>query len=70
MKGDNTEENKKNFFKQQFNEVMVDYVNDRFEFYKKMDENQEMKNMIFQMMYSDYKKQHNPSGLQSNGYRQ
>ena len=68
MKGDNTEENKKNFFKQQFNDVMVDYVNDRFEFYKKMDENQEMKNMIFQMMYSDYKKQHNPSGLQSNGH--
>lgn len=66
MKGDNTEENKKNFFKQQFNEVMVDYVNDRFEFYKKMDENQEMKNMIFQMMYSDYKKQHNSSRLQSN----
>jgi type I restriction enzyme R subunit len=68
MTGDNTEENKKNFFKQQFNEVMVDYVNDRFEFYKKMDENQEMKNMIFQMMYSDYQKQHNPSVLQRTGY--
>ena len=70
MKGDNTEENKKNFFKQQFNDVMVDYVNDRFEFYKKMDENQEMKNMIFQMMYSDYQKQHNSSVLQSTRYSQ
>ena len=70
MTGDNTEENKKNFFKQQFNEVMVDYVNDRFEFYKKMDENQEMKNMIFQMMYSDYQKQHNSSVLQSTRYSQ
>ena len=36
---------------------MVDYVNDRFEFYKKMEENQPMKNTIFQMMYSDYQKQ-------------
>ncbi len=57
MKGDNSEDNKKTFFKKQFNDLMVDYVNDRFEFYKKMEDNQDMKNMIFQMMYSDYKKQ-------------
>ena len=54
MNENNSEENKKNYFKQQFDNLMVDYVNDRFEFYKKMDENKSMKNMIFQMMYKDF----------------
>jgi hypothetical protein len=31
-------------------------VNERFDFYKKMDDHPEMKNMIFQKMYSDYQK--------------
>ena len=57
MNGENSEDNRKSFFKQQFDNLMVDYVNDRFEFYKKMEENQPMKNTIFQMMYSDYQKQ-------------
>lgn len=61
MNGDNSEDNKRIFFKQQFDDLMVDYVNDRFEFYKKMEDNQSMKNMIFQMMYSGYKKQDRPN---------
>jgi type I restriction enzyme R subunit len=61
MDGDNSEDNKRIFFKQQFDDLMVDYVNDRFEFYKKMEENQSMKNMIFQMMYSGYQNHDRPS---------
>ena len=61
MNGDNSEDNKRIFFKQQFDDLMVDYVNDRFEFYKKMEDNQSMKNMIFQMMYSGYQKQDRPN---------
>ncbi len=57
MNRENSEDNKKSFFKQQFDNLMIDYVNDRFEFYKKIEENQAMKNTIFQMMYSDYQKQ-------------
>ena len=33
---------------------MLDYVNERFEFYKKMEDNPTVKNMIFKRMYSDY----------------
>lgn len=55
MKGDNTEDNKQSFFKQQFEGLMVDYINERFDFYKKLDDNPSMKNLIFQMMYKDYK---------------
>ena len=57
MKGENTEDNKQNFFKKQFEGRMIDYVNERFEFYKKMDDNREMKNFIFDMLYKDYQKQ-------------
>ena len=39
MNGENSEDNKKTFFKQQFDNLMIDYVNDRFQFYKKMEEN-------------------------------
>ncbi len=57
MKGENTEDNKQNFFKEQFEIRMIDYVKERFDFYKKMDENREMKNFIFDMIYKDYQKQ-------------
>ena len=57
MKGENTEDNKQNFFKEQFEIRMIDYVKERFDFYKKMDENREMKNFIFDMIYKDYQRQ-------------
>ena len=57
MNGNNTEDNKRNFFKQQFEGMMIDYINERFDFYKKMDDNPSMKNLIFQMMYKDYQTQ-------------
>ena len=53
MKGNNTDENKRNFFKQQFDGMMVDNINARFEFYKKMDDNPSMKNLLFQVMYQE-----------------
>lgn len=60
MTGENTDENKQNYFRQQFEGMIVDYVNERFEFYKKMEDNPSMKNMIFQRMYSEYEKSRTP----------
>ena len=54
MNGNNTEDNKRIFFTQQFEDMIIDYVNERFEFYKKMDDNPSVKKMIIDMMYSDY----------------
>jgi type I restriction enzyme R subunit len=54
MNDDNSEENKKNYFRKEFENIIVDYVNERIDFYKKMDDNQSMKNSILQMMYQDY----------------
>ena len=56
MHGDNTEDNKRNFFQKQFDDQVINCVDKSFEFYKKMDENQSMKNLIFQMMYEDYQR--------------
>jgi type I restriction enzyme R subunit len=64
MNDKNSEENKKNYFRKEFENVIVDYVNERFEFYKKMDDNQSMKNSIFNLMYDQFKKQ-NSSDIQT-----
>ena len=56
MSGNNSEDNKRDYFKKQFEGLLVDYVNERFDFYKKMDDNPEMKNLIFQLIYKDYQK--------------
>ena len=54
MNEDNTEENKRNFFAKQFDSMLIDYVNERFDFYKKVGENQSIKDMICRMLYSGY----------------
>ena len=51
MTANNSNENKRNFFKEQFEGMMVDYVHERLEFYKKMEDNPSMKDSIFQMIY-------------------
>ena len=56
MNDSNTEENKKNFFRKQFENMVIDYVNERFEFYKRMEDNQSMKNTICKIMFSGYQK--------------
>ena len=61
MNGENTNDDKQNYFKEQFESLIVDYVNERFEFYKKMSDNPSMKNMIFQKIYSDYQQSKKPS---------
>ena len=61
MTDENTDDNKQNYFKEQFEYFMADYVHERFEFYKKIEENPPVKNMIFQKMYSDYQKSQRPS---------
>jgi len=53
MNGDNSQENKLSFLRGHFDDLLVDYINQRFEFYKKMDENPSVKNMIFDMIYRD-----------------
>jgi type I restriction enzyme R subunit len=59
MNGDNTDANKKMFFKQMFEGMMVDFINERFEFYKKMEDNPSMKNLIFNQLYKNYTVQRN-----------
>ena len=54
MRGESSYENKKEYFKDQFDRRIVELVNDDIEFYKKIDENPAMKNMIFRMMFNDY----------------
>ena len=54
MNENNTDDNKRNFFKQQFEGVIIDYVNERFDFYKMMDDNPSMKEQIIQIMYKHY----------------
>ena len=58
MQGDSSYENKREYFKDQFNKCMIELVNDDIEFYKKIEENSSMKNKIFQMMFNDYKNHH------------
>lgn len=50
----NTEESRKNFFAKQFDSMLIDYVNEKFDFYKKVGENQSIKNRICRMLYSGY----------------
>ena len=60
MNDDNSEENKKNFFREQFNTVLIDCVNEKLEFLKKIEENQSIKDLICQMLYAGYQ-QNRPS---------
>jgi len=54
MEGENSEEDKRDVFKERFESMLLEHVNDRFDFYKKIEDNQPMKNMILQTMYSNY----------------
>ena len=58
MQGDSSYENKREYFKDQFNKRMIELVNNDIEFYKKIEENSSMKNKIFQMMLKDYENHH------------
>lgn len=55
IEGDNSESNKQKFFREKFDEMILGYVNQRFDFYKKM-EDKRKKEFISQMMYEMYNK--------------
>ena len=55
MTGANSEQNKHDYFKKQFDTVILSLLRDRFDFYKKLDENSGLKNLIFDKIYKDYK---------------
>lgn len=63
MEGDSSLENKKVYFKEQFDERMVGLVKDSLDFYKKLENQPEAKNMIFDHLFSDYQKQKIPPAL-------
>ncbi len=54
MNGENTEDDKKNFFNQRCYEFVLDQVDQRFEFYKKIEENKFVKERIFKLLYDNY----------------
>ena len=55
MNGANSEQNKQDYFKKQFDNVILSLLKDRFDFYKKLDENSGLKNLIFDKIYKDYR---------------
>ena len=54
MDGNNTDESKRNYFRRQFDRMMIDDIDEGLDFYKKMDDNLPVKDYIFQMMYKAY----------------
>ena len=52
--GDNSDTNKKQFFDDVLNKIFLGYVNDRFDFYKKM-EDPKVKDFLSTMMYDKYR---------------
>ena len=54
MTGANSEQNKQDYFKKQFDNIILSLLKDRFDFYKKLDENSGLKNLIFDKIYKDY----------------
>ncbi len=59
MNGANSEQNKQDYFKKQFDNVILSLLKDRFDFYKKLDENSGLKNLIFDKIYKDYRENKN-----------
>ena len=54
MKGNNSELDKKNYFIEKCNEIILDNVDERLDFYKKMDENPKIKDSIFNLLFKNY----------------
>ena len=54
MEGDNSEINKKNYFNEKCNEILLQEVDEKFDFYQRMESNQSVKNMIFKLLYENY----------------
>ena len=62
MAGDNTETNKRHKFDEVMMDVILSYVNNRFEFYKKM-EDPKIKNFVGDLFYEELRRRNVQSGL-------
>lgn len=51
----NSEPNKKDFFKKKFDYVILSLSKDSLNFYKKLNENLKLKNLIFEEIYKNYR---------------
>jgi type I restriction enzyme R subunit len=56
MTGDNSETNKRHKFDEVMNSILLSYVNNRLDFYNKMDD-PKIKNFVGDLLYNDLKKQ-------------
>ena len=54
MNGANSDQNKRDYMKKEFESVMLSFVNTHFDFYKKINEDESVKNLIVGEIYSDY----------------
>ena len=55
MNGDSSETNKQEYFNKTIEKILLSYVNDRFSFYKKMEE-PTLKNFVTKSLYENYKR--------------
>ena len=55
MRGDSSDLNKREFFKKQFDKKLLGYVNDRLDFYKRMNDNPTVKNLICSEFFKEFK---------------
>jgi type I restriction enzyme R subunit len=60
--GDNSTSNKKDFFKKRVDDYFLDLINNRFELYKKM-EDQRMKDFIYNTMFEEMVRRNSGQGL-------
>tara|TARA_X000000950_G_C13915612_1_gene660854 strand:+ start:3221 stop:6163 length:2943 start_codon:yes stop_codon:yes gene_type:complete len=56
MQGDNSEDNKKNFFSQRCENMIIDDIDNSKELYKKISGDEPVKNFIFKLLYENYQK--------------
>ena len=54
MRGDSSDLNKQEFFRKQFDQKLLGYVNDRLDFYKRMNDNPAVKDLICNEFFKDY----------------
>lgn len=55
MRGNNTEDNKKDYFTNLFKDIVGDYYTDRMDFYKKV-VNDKVFPMLLDVMYNQYRR--------------
>ena len=56
MQGDNSEVNKKNFFSQKCEDMIIDDIENSAELYKKISGDEPVKNFIFKLLFENYQK--------------